>query len=91
MCQAVITKKVHELKQLKAERDALDRKIEKIESYIKEKMVEQNVYEFEGDDYKVTWNEVESSRFNQKLFESEYPELYLKFKVLSKTRRFLIG
>ena len=92
MCnQSVITKKVHELKQLKSERDALDAKISKIENYLKDQMTEQGVYEFIGDDYRVTWNEVESNRFNQKLFESEYPELYLKFKVPSKTRRFLIG
>ena len=89
--KSVITKKVHEIKRLKAERELLDQKIKELESYIKDQMEEQSVYEFVGKDYKVSWNLVKSSRLNQKLLEKSYPSIYESCRVTSESRRFLIS
>ena len=44
-----------------------------------------------GDDYKITWREVQSSRFDSKAFKTAMPELYDRFTKPSTTRRFVLA
>ena len=88
MTQEMIEQKVKELKKLRSRRDALDKQIEDLESLIKAEMTAQNQYEFSGEDWKVTWNIVSSSRFDQSSFKEAHPKLFEQFKKLSESRRF---
>lgn len=69
----------------------IEKQIESLEGAIKEVMVATDTYEFEGDDWKVTWNMVASNRFSQKLFAADHPKLFEKYKVISESRRFLVN
>ena len=44
-----------------------------------------------GLDYKVTWKEVTSSRFDTKAFKSAYASLYTAFTRPAVSRRFVIA
>lgn len=76
---------------LKEEMAALEKKIARLEDEIKEVMVATDTYEFEGEDWKVTWNMVSSNRFSQKLFAADHPKLFEEYKVVSESRRFLVN
>lgn len=82
---------VEELSRLRAKRDKLDKKIESIETQIKDYMTETEKYEYEGDDWKVSWNLVTSNRFDQKAFQSAHPKLFDQFKKVSESRRFYLS
>jgi len=87
---SVIEANVKALRQLRLERDTLDRKIERLENEIKEFMDSKHIYELQGDDWQVSWNMVASNRFSQKLFKEAHPDLFEQFKVVSESRRFLV-
>ena len=78
------------LKKLKEEQKILERKITAIEDEIKAVMNLHNTYEFEGEDWGVTWNMVTSMRFSQSRFKEDFPETFEKYKKLSESRRFNI-
>lgn len=88
MTNEMIRQKVLKLKKLRAERDLLDEKINMLEFEIKSEMTSQDKYEFSGEGWKVTWNMVQSSRFDQSSFKEAHPKLFEKFKKLSESRRF---
>ena len=86
-----LNKKVHELKELKMTVEHLNEKIKDIENDIKAEMTERNEYELHGSDWKITWKEVSTNRFNQSNFKSAHPDLFEQFLVESSSRRFLLG
>lgn len=81
---------VKSLRELKREKDILEKKIKKLEDEIKEQMESNSIYEFEGEDWKVTWNMVAQNRFSQSLFKEDHPKLFEQYKVVSESRRFLL-
>lgn len=82
--------KVKELKELRAAREKLDKSISEVETWIKDEMEREHKYEFEGDDWKVSWKMVSSLRFNQSLFKDAYPDIFEQYKTLSESRRFTV-
>lgn len=78
------------LKDLKHEQEILEKQIKKLEDEIKGVMESTGIYEFEGEDWKVTWNMVVSNRFSQSLFKEAHPKLFEQYKMPSESRRFLI-
>lgn len=64
MTKQEITNKVHELRELMRMQEELAAEIEAAKDQIKAEMTDQNLYEFHGTDYKVTWNEVTQSRID---------------------------
>ena len=82
---------VRSLKQLRAEKDKIEKAIEIEENIIKNIMESENQYEFAGEDWKVTWNMVASNRFNQSLFKESHPDLFKEYVRLSEGRRFIIS
>ena len=88
MTNEMIEVEVMELKKLRSKRNQLDKKIEAIENRIKDEMTFQGKYEFSGEGWKVTWNMVQSSRFDQSSFKEAHPKLFEQFKKLSESRRF---
>lgn len=90
LTERTLDKKVATLKKLRAEREALDKKIAEIEDVLKSEMTERNEYELVGKDWKVTWNMVTSSRFDQRSFKEAHPTLFESYKTFSESRRFLL-
>lgn len=82
---------VENLRHLKREAEEVASRIENIENAIKAEMKERNEYTLTGDDWKITWNEVTSTRFNQKLFKEANPALYESYSTESTSRRFLLS
>lgn len=87
----IVERDVRELKRLRREREDLDNQIKSLEEEIKGIMDKTKTYEFSGDDWKVTWNMVSSTRFNQSLFKENNPDLFSKYQSVSESRRFLLG
>lgn len=85
-----VTTTVHELRELKAMREELDVQIERLESEIKQIMVEQHTEELKGVDWKVTWYSVQSRRIDTKAFKKVLPEVAEQFTITSTCRRFVL-
>lgn len=70
---------VIQLKEVKKEIDALDKRKEELESAIKMAMGDAEALTYEGDTI-VTWKAAKASKtFDKKMFEKEQPELYSKY------------
>lgn len=70
--------------ELKAEEEALV-------DALKAEMVEQGVETLSGDNWKATWKNVESRRFDSKAFKAQHGDLYDAFTKATTTTRFLIS
>lgn len=88
---AVINSKVTELKELKMARAGLDEKITALENAVKSAMEQRNLTVFVGENAKVTWNEVASTRFDSAAFKRDYPDEYTRYIKTSVTRRFVVA
>ena len=83
-----LTSKVHELRELRRMADELAGEIEALQDQIKSHMNNLGVAELHGDDFKITWHEVKSSRFDSKAFKAAHGDLYGMFTRETATRRF---
>ena len=83
--------KVHELRELRRMADELAGEIEQLQDQIKEHMTALGVGELRGDDFKITWHEVKSSRFDSKAFKAAHNDLYKQFTRETATRRFTMA
>ena len=90
MNQVELTKKVRELKELKAMQDELQMEITAIEDILKAEMTAQNVDELQVDVFKIRWTPVKSNRFDSTLFKKIYSDLYNQFTKVIETKRFSI-
>ena len=90
MEQNALDGRVGELRVLKADLERMQSRITEIEDELKNEMIERGEYTLTGIDWKITWNEVTSTRFNQKGFKESNPELYNEFLVTNESRRFLL-
>nr|HPM03417.1 YqaJ viral recombinase family protein [Candidatus Cloacimonadota bacterium] len=71
---------------LKSQVKTLESQIDYIENYLKNEL--QDNESGETNNYRVTWKNVTSNRFDTKSFEKAYPELSAQFKKQSISRRF---
>lgn len=86
-----MTKKVHELRELKRMLEELNAEIEAIQEEIKGEMTARGVEELEGVDWRITWHSVTSSRLDTTAMKKELPtELLNRYTKTSTTRRFSI-
>lgn len=86
-----LTDKVHLLKKLKRDAEDLESQIKNLENELKSEMEEKGVSELTGEDWKITWNYVNSNRFDQSAFKTIHPDLFESFKVATSSRRFLLS
>ena len=86
-----ITAKVKELRELRRMADELAAEIEAIQDSIKAEMTTRGVDMLAGNDYKITWKAVQSSRFDSKAFKAEMPDLYARFAKATESRRFVLA
>jgi len=91
MSKKDLQSKVHELRELRRFIEELTAEADAITDAIKAQMTTEGVDTLLGDDYKITWREVQSSRFDSKAFKTAMPELYDRFTKPSTTRRFVLA
>lgn len=91
MSRTDINNTVKEIRELKRMREELDAEIAAAEDLIKAEMNRTSNYTILGDDYKVTWNEVTSTRVDTTALKKAMPEVIEKFTKTTTSRRFCIA
>ncbi len=54
-------------------------------------MTEQGVDTLTGDDFKITWKSVQSSRFDSKKFKADHADIYAMYTRKTETKRFVLA
>ncbi len=91
MSKNELTKKVRELKELKAFADEIAAEITTIEDELKAEMNAQGVEEMMVDVFKLRYKTVTSSRFDTSAFKATHGELYAQYTKPTVSRRFTIA
>ena len=91
MSKNEIGTQVRELRELKRMKEELEAQIESLSDSIKAVMTAENVDEISGTDWKATWKNVQSTRFDSKAFKAENRALYEHYSVTTTTRRFSVA
>lgn len=82
---------VKEIRELKRMKEELEAEIAAAEDLIKAEMNRTENYTILGDDYKITWNEVTSTRVDTTALKAALPDVVARFTKTSTTRRFCIA
>ena len=82
--------KVQEYKELLTAIEALNDQAEAIKDALKAQMVEQGKEELIGNGWKATWHTVTSTRFDNKSFKSEHPDLFNQYSKEQTVCRFCL-
>lgn len=91
MSRTDINETVKTIRELKRMREELEAEITAAEDLIKAEMNRTSNYTITGDDYKVTWNEVTSSRVDTAALKKALPDVVEKFTKTTTSRRFCIA
>ena len=83
--------KVQELSELKRMAEDLQQEIDALQDSIKQEMTARETEEISGPDWKVTWKNVTTSRFDTTGFKKAMPDLAKAFTKTTTTRRFLVA
>lgn len=86
-----LTTKVNDLRELRRMSDEIAAEIETIQDAIKAHMAAAGVEILNGVDYKITWKEITSARFDTTAFKKENPELATRYTKTTTARRFTIA
>ena len=79
---------IHELRELRRMADELAAEIENIQDAIKAHMTAEQVDTLTGANWKVTWKEVVSKRFDSTAFKKAMPELAEQYTKETRSKRF---
>lgn len=90
MTNKKLNEKVLMLKELEQQEADITAQIESLKDELKKEMTSREVNELTGDDWKITWNTIQSNRFDQSAFKSAHPELFKEFTILSESKRFIL-
>lgn len=82
----VIDARISELAEIESQIEKLRRQAEEIKDEIKQFMGAEE--ELITENYVVKWINVESNRFDTKLFKEDHPKLYESYRMPSYSRRF---
>ncbi len=83
--------KVKELRELKRMQDELNVEIEAVQDAIKAEMTARDTDTLTGNDWKVTWKTVTSSRLDTTAIKKALPDLAQQFTKTSTSRRFVLA
>lgn len=83
--------KVNELRELRRMAEELDAEITAIQDSIKAHMTAQGVDELSGNDYKITWKEITSTRIDTTALKKALPDVVSRFTKATTTRRFTVA
>lgn len=81
----------HDLINIRAMIKALEAEAEALTDQIKSAMIEMSTETLEGNGWKASWKNVNSSRFDSKSFRASHEDLYKEFSKSVTTTRFLIS
>lgn len=91
MSQNDISKAIHELRELRRMADEIAAEIDGITDSIKQHMDAAQVDTLYGNDWKVTYKAVTSSRLDTTAIKRYYPDIAQKHTKTTTTKRFLIA
>lgn len=91
MTKKKINQVAHDLLDIKEQIAQLEAEAEALTDILKGVMVEQGVETLNGDNWKVSWKNVNSSRFDSTRFRKENPEVAAQYMKQTTSTRFLIG
>ena len=80
MQEKTLIKKCEEMKELEKQVDRLNYRIDELKNELKKDMVERKVNELRVGDFKISYKEVTSTRFDQKRFKEDHEQLYESYK-----------
>lgn len=80
--------KINELRELRRMADELNSEIESIQDEIKAHMTAEQVDTLTGTNWKITWKEVVSKRFDSTAFKKAMPELAEQYTKETRSKRF---
>ena len=83
--------RVNELRELRRMAEELDEEIIAIQDSIKAHMTAQGVDELSGNDFRITWKTVISSRIDTTALKKTLPDVVSRFTKATTTRRFTIA
>lgn len=91
MSKTELQSKVDELRELRRMVEELSAEISSIEDELKAHMAALNTDTLHGDNFKLTWKEVTTSRIDSKALKAEAPELWQRYSKQTTTRRFVVA
>ena len=83
--------KVNELRELRRMAEELSDQITSIEDEIKQHMTATSADTLTGENFKITWKPVTSTRLDSKALKAAAPELYARFTRTTSSRRFIVA
>ena len=86
-----LQKKVDELRELRRMADDLSAEISALEDDIKAHMEDLSTDTLHGNDFKITWKSITSSRLDSKALKAAAPDLWERFTKTITTRRFIVA
>lgn len=86
-----LSSKVKELRKLRRMADELQQEIDGLTDQIKAVMTERATDTLMGDDYKITWKTVTSSRLDTAALKKALPQVAEQFTKTSTSRRFVLA
>ena len=86
-----LTKKLKEIKELKAMQEEIQAEIDSLQDEIKAHMMAAETDTLHVDVFKVTYKEVTSTRFDSTAFKKNYTDLYKEFLRQTVSHRFTIS
>ena len=84
-----LSAKVNELRELRRVADEISAEIEVLQDSIKLYMEANNVDIVEGDDYKITWKQIQVNRFDAVTFKKQHPDVAAIDTKTTTFRRFV--
>lgn len=86
-----LNSRVKELRELRRLADELQQEIDGLTDQIKAVMTERDTDTLTGDDYKITWKAVTSSRLDTAALKKAFPQVAEQFTKTSTSRRFVLA
>ena len=83
--------KVEELRELRRMAEELNAEIAALEDSIKAHMTATATDELHGQNFKITWKPVTTSRIDSKSLKADSPELWSRYSKQTTTRRFVVA
>ena len=91
MSNMELTKKLKEIKELKAMQEEIQAEIDSLQDEIKAHMMAAETDTLHVDVFKVTYKEVTSSKFDSTAFKKTHSDLYNQYVKQTTTRRFVLN
>ena len=81
----------HDLLSVRAMIEELQAEAEALTDKLKSAMIEQGTETLQGDGWKASWKNVNSSRFDSKAFKAAHADLYSQYSKATVTTRFVLS